>query len=98
MKPVHYAAAAITKANLEVLLKHGSDLKDMDKHKMTPLMVAAYHGRTENVEYILSVVSESTYINFLSEEGYSALHYAVLRGHINCVMLFLSHPNIKLDL
>lgn len=45
MKPVHYAAAAQTKKNLEVLFKHGSDLKDMDKMKMTPLMVAAYHGR-----------------------------------------------------
>ena len=98
MKPVHYAAAALTKSNLEILLKHGSDLNDMDKQKMTPLMVAAYHGRVENVEFILGAANESTYINFLSEEGYSALHYAVLRGHLNCVALFMNNANTRIDI
>jgi ankyrin repeat protein len=44
-KPVHYASAAVDSRNLEILVKHGSDLKDMDKAKMTPLMVAAYSGK-----------------------------------------------------
>lgn len=48
---------------------------------MTPLMIAAYYGIADNVEYILEKVREHSYINFKSDEGYSALHYAILKSH-----------------
>jgi len=36
-----------------MLVKHGADLKDMDKKKTTPLMLAAQYGRVKNVKIIL---------------------------------------------
>lgn len=48
---------------------------------MTPLMIAAYYGIADNVEYILEKVREHHYINSKSDEGYSALHYAILKSH-----------------
>jgi hypothetical protein len=39
--------------NLEILLKYGADLKDIDKKKVTPLMLAAKSGNSKNVKFIL---------------------------------------------
>jgi len=36
-----------------LLVKYGGDLKDIDKKKMTPLMVAAKAGRFKNIKFIL---------------------------------------------
>ena len=97
-KPVHYASAAVDSRNLQTLVKHGSDLKDMDKTKMTPLMVAAYYGRSQCLEYILSIASEISYVNFRSEHGFSALHYAVLGGHLDCVKILLANNTTEINL
>jgi len=47
---------------------------------MTPLMLACEADLHSNVEYILQNVRDPNYINLRSDEGYSALHYAVLVG------------------
>jgi ankyrin repeat protein len=52
---------------------------------MTPLMLACYEGIFYNVEYILEKVRDGVYINYKSEEGYTALHYAILRNNNECV-------------
>jgi ankyrin repeat protein len=39
--------------NLELLVKHGGDLKDIDKRKVTPLMLAAKSGNYKNIKFIL---------------------------------------------
>ena len=52
-------------------------------------MIACYYGRYYNVKYILEKCNEHLYINHRSEEGYSALHYAVLREHVDIVKLLL---------
>ncbi len=44
-------------------------------------MVAAYYGRANNLEYILNKVNQPTYLNFKSDQGFSALHYAVIQNH-----------------
>lgn len=81
-KPIHYAAAVSdSTGNMETLLKYGSDLKDLDKQKMTPLMIACYYGRSHIVRYILDNFTETLYVNFKSDEGFAALHYAVLNNH-----------------
>jgi len=52
-KPVHYAALANTSDNLKTLFESGADLREYDRKKMTPLMLACYEGIFYNVEYIL---------------------------------------------
>ena len=48
-------------------------------------MIASELGLAENVSFILEKVRDPLYINFRSDEGYTALHYAVLKDHIECV-------------
>ena len=63
------------------MARFGADLKDIDKKKMTPLMLAAQAGRYKNIKFILDKVREQQYINFKGEEGLSALHYATIGRH-----------------
>ena len=84
-KPIHYASVFENTANLITLVENGADLRDVDRRKMTSLMLACEEGITSNVEYILQVVRDPYYINLKSEEGYSALHYAVLNNAEDCV-------------
>lgn len=44
-KPIHYAAAAEKPVNLDILCRFGADIRDLDKLKMSPLMIACYYGR-----------------------------------------------------
>ena len=82
---------------MELLLKYGADLMDLDKKKMTPLMVAALHGRYNAIKSILDKSRDSQYLNFRGEEGLTALHYAVIKSHEECVSLFFSDPLIQKD-
>jgi len=84
-KPIHYAALANTCDNLAILLKNGAELRDSDRRRMTPLMLACAGGFYYNVEYILEKCRDPNYVNSRSDEGYSALHYAVLNSHIECL-------------
>ena len=49
---------------MELLVKNGADLKEIDKRKNTPLMLATKYGRVKNVKYILDKVRDQQYINF----------------------------------
>jgi len=39
-KPVHYASVYENTANLMTLVENGADLREVDRKKMTPLMLA----------------------------------------------------------
>jgi ankyrin repeat protein len=91
-KPVHYASASMTDGNLIALVERGAELRDIDRKKFTSLMIASYHGLDRNVEYILEKVRDPNFINFRSSEGYTALHYAILNDHIECVRVILNDP------
>lgn len=78
------------------LVENGADLRDVDRRKMTALMLACEEGVTANVEYILEVLRDPYYINLKSEEGYSALHYAVLNNTEDCVEALINDPHIEL--
>lgn len=49
-----------------------------------------------NVEYILEKVRDPYYINFKSEEGYTALHYAILQNNIECIELLINDPYVDM--
>ena len=65
-KPIHYAALSMNTENLSILVENGADLKDYDKNRMTPLMLACSQGMFYNLEYILEKVRDPNYINFKS--------------------------------
>ena len=90
-RPIHYAALS-TAENLSILLDNGADLRDSDRFRTTPLMLACAEGIHYNVEYILEKCRDPSYINCRSEEGYTALHYAILNNHIECIEVLLSDP------
>lgn len=88
-KPVHYAAVLETPKALEMLLKYGADLRDIDKRKMTPLMLSAKYGRHKVIKYILDKVRDQQYINSKGEDGLAALHHAILSQHSESIQLLL---------
>lgn len=96
-KPIHYAAAVESPGNMETLLRYSSDLKDLDRQKMTPLMIACYYGRSQIVRFILDRFTEPLYVNFKSDEGFAALHYAVLNDHEECVSALLTYTCVDIN-
>lgn len=48
-KPIHYAALSNNIDSLSILVENGADLRDFDRKKMTPLMLACYEGLIYNV-------------------------------------------------
>lgn len=95
-RPIHYAALCSNSENLSILVESGADLRDCDKRRMTPLMLACFEGIFYNVEYILEKVRDTNYINCKSDEGYTALHYAVLQNNIECIELLINDPYVDL--
>lgn len=65
--------------------------------KMTPLMIASYYGRSKIVKYILDRFTEPLYVNFKSDEGFSALHYAVLNDHEECVEVMIEYTSVDIN-
>ncbi|OMJ69090.1 hypothetical protein SteCoe_33275 [Stentor coeruleus] len=74
---VHYAAACTSSRPLEVLVAHGANINEMDKKKVTPLMVAAMYNRLETVKFL---VQKGASTKIKSREGKSAIHYAADNG------------------
>lgn len=53
-KPIHYAAVLESTRAIEILHKHNSEqLTQMDKKKITPLMLAAQFGRYNILKFLL---------------------------------------------
>lgn len=52
-RPIHYAAMVDNTKNLELLMKYGADLKEIDKKKVTTLMLACKIGHYKNIKFIL---------------------------------------------
>lgn len=75
---------------MEILVNYQSDLKQTDKNRMTPLMLAAMFGKAKNVAYIIQRVPEPLYLNFRCKDGLSALHYAIINEQVECVNILLS--------
>lgn len=55
-KPIHYAASSQTTDTLKYLISKGVDIREGDRKKMTPLMIASKHGRLHNVKLLLELV------------------------------------------
>jgi len=85
-KPIHYAAACTEDAPLKYLLELGANYRELDNMKTTPLMIAAEHGRAQNIKALCEHNSElKSHINLKDKSNLAAIHIAVRAGKLESV-------------
>ncbi|KAL9235297.1 hypothetical protein vseg_010068 [Gypsophila vaccaria] len=70
------------------LLERKMNVDGLNRHKQTPLMVAAMHGKISCVEKLLH--AGANILMFDSLRGRTCLHYAAYNGHPDCLKAILS--------
>ncbi|KAJ9565260.1 hypothetical protein OSB04_001226 [Centaurea solstitialis] len=86
---LHIAAANGQIDMLCMLLENPSVNPDaLNRHKQTPLMLAAMHGKIACVEKLIQ--SGANILMFDSVNGRTCLHYAAYYGHSDCLQIILS--------
>ncbi|XP_043545970.1 inversin isoform X2 [Chiloscyllium plagiosum] len=88
--PLHYAAQSNFAETVEVFLKHPSVKDDPDLEGRTAFMWAAGKGSDDVLRIMLRIKSDID-INMADKYGGTALHAAVLSGHVNTVKLLLKY-------
>ena len=53
-------------------------------------MLAAKHGKVNNLLFIMNRVPEALYLNLRCKDGLSALHYAIINEQLECVKVLLN--------
>ncbi|XP_067860997.1 inversin isoform X2 [Heptranchias perlo] len=86
--PLHYAAQSNFGETVEVFLNHPSVKDDPDLEGRTAFMWAAGKGSDDVLRTMLSLKSDID-INMADKYGGTALHAAVLSGHVSTVKLLL---------
>ncbi|XWS43708.1 hypothetical protein CRYUN_Cryun16bG0126800 [Craigia yunnanensis] len=73
---------------LSFLLDRCPNSDILNRHRQTPLMLAAMHGKTDCVKKF--VQSGAYVLMFDSLQGRTCLHYAAYYGHLDCLQALLS--------
>ena len=75
----------------ETQIEHALSLK-RGQIEFIPIHAAATNGRVEVLDYLLERPCAEHLINFQTgNNGYTALHLAVISGHPHCVRVLLKH-------
>ncbi|XP_057956059.1 putative E3 ubiquitin-protein ligase XBAT31 [Malania oleifera] len=85
---LHIAAANGQIEILSMLLDRSVSPDVMNRHKQTPLMLAAMHGKISCVEKLLQ--AGANILMFDTLHGRTCLHYAAYYGHSDCLQAILS--------
>eukprot|EP01130_Rhizamoeba_saxonica_P014344 TRINITY_DN6260_c0_g1_i1.p1 TRINITY_DN6260_c0_g1~~TRINITY_DN6260_c0_g1_i1.p1 ORF type:complete len:1214 (-),score=247.54 TRINITY_DN6260_c0_g1_i1:28-3669(-) len=95
---IHYAAACNNSQPIEFLLnKTKVDPNATDKKGITPLMIAAKHGKSEVAKTLLDIDVVKEKIEYLTDSNkWTALHYAAYHAHKEIVELFIEN-NVFLE-
>ncbi|XP_020267385.1 E3 ubiquitin-protein ligase XB3-like [Asparagus officinalis] len=88
LSALHVAVANGQLEVLSMLLDRPVDKDVVNRHKQTPLILAAMHGKIACVEKLLQV--DANILMFDSLHGRSCLHYAAYYGHSDCLRAILS--------
>ncbi|XP_076034535.1 uncharacterized protein LOC143021130 [Oratosquilla oratoria] len=72
-------------------LENGGDVKVKNDKGETVLHVTALKGSDQNMEYLLAFDEVKEIVDALDGEGYTALHYAILKKSPKCSHLLLNH-------
>lgn len=82
--------STLLNSSIKLLLNKNANPQARAVGGVTPLHIAAKFGQVVVVEKLLE---EESIANLLTDNGWSALHYAALCGSPNCVEVFLvPHP------
>ncbi|KAJ3682742.1 hypothetical protein LUZ60_012969 [Juncus effusus] len=88
LSALHIAAANGCIEVLSMLLDRSVQPDLVNRHKQTPLMLAAMHGKLDCVEKLLEAGANILMFDSLNRR--TCLHYASYYGHSDCVQLILS--------
>ncbi|CAI9783246.1 unnamed protein product [Fraxinus pennsylvanica] len=88
LSALHVAAATGQIEVLCVLLDRCSNPDILNRHKQTPLMLAAMHGNISCVRRLIQ--AGANILLFDTLHGRTCLHYAAYYGHSDCLQLILS--------
>ena len=84
--PLHDAARSGDVGRAVELISGGADVEALDDAVLTPLVVAALHGKTEMVQLLLDRGARP---DTRDGNGFSALHAAAHGGHCDVVLILL---------
>ncbi|XP_050367606.1 putative E3 ubiquitin-protein ligase XBAT31 isoform X2 [Argentina anserina] len=73
---------------LSLLLERSANPDALNRHKQTPLMLAAMHGKISCVQKLLQ--AGANVLMFDSLHGRTCLHYAAYYGHADCLQAIVS--------
>jgi len=79
-------------SDVEYALKHGHNV-DERLYGQTPVMIAAGVGHVDVLSLLLRWKGD---VNAISDQGATALFYAVGNGHANVVRVLLEHASMSL--
>ncbi|OMO67759.1 hypothetical protein CCACVL1_20342 [Corchorus capsularis] len=85
---LHIAAANGQIEILSMLLEKSMNPDVVNRHKQTPLMLAAMHGKISCVKKLIE--AGANILMFDSLHGRTCLHYAAYYGHSDCLQAILS--------
>lgn len=88
LSPLHIAAANGQVEVLSLILDRSRHPDLLNRHKQTPLMLAAMHGKIACVQKLLQ--SGANILMFDSLRGRTCLHYSAYYGHSDCSQAILS--------
>ncbi|KAI8556612.1 hypothetical protein RHMOL_Rhmol05G0267700 [Rhododendron molle] len=88
LSALHLAAANGQIQVLSMLLDRGVNPDVLNRHKQSPLMLAAMYGKTSCVERLLE--ARANILMFDSLHRRTCLHYAAFYGHPDCLQAILS--------
>ncbi|XP_044976815.1 E3 ubiquitin-protein ligase XB3 [Hordeum vulgare subsp. vulgare] len=88
LSPLHIAAANGRLEALSMFLDRGALPDAVDRHKQTPLMLAAMHGKIGCVLKLLH--AGANILMFDSVHARTCLHHAAYYGHVDCLDAILS--------
>ncbi|KAE8693108.1 putative E3 ubiquitin-protein ligase XBAT31 [Hibiscus syriacus] len=88
LSALHIATANGQIEILGILLEKSSNPDVVNRHKQTPLMLAAMHGKISCVKKLIE--AGANILMFDSLHGRTCLHYAAYYGHFDCLQAILS--------
>ena len=74
------------------------NIDNIDKDGYSPLLYSTEDGHTDIIKILLQYVPTRININYqLPSTGYTALHYAVIKNHVDTVRLLCRNPYVDLN-